>query len=275
MTLQQLRKMDFPETQTLVYVNGCTDGTQAMLGREYPKICMVLSEKNDGASKARNALVRLCRTDYVVGLDSDSWPMEDDIGKVIPDAFERWPEAAILAGCIFDANYPSGPVDMGQVEFEVRNFVACGFAIHRTRFLEAGGFQSCFLYGNEESELSLRIHARGWKTVYIPTFRVYHAKSPTSRPKLFNQREGFCNALSSVILNEPIGLCGLHLLGLTIKALIFYSRKRQFAAPLLAWWDFLRRLPRLLRDRRPVSHAIWMGWRRTRACPPQDISYKG
>lgn len=268
-TLHKLRSMDFPESQIHVYVNGCSDGTLDMLHQDFSEVKVHRSSQNDGLSWARNVMIQDCSTEFVIGFDSDSWPLDADFARRVIEAFERWPQAAFLTGCVHDEHYPSGPPGSVENEFAVKRFAGGAWATRRERFLKLGGFRPYFMYGHEELEIALRAHARGWLTVYVPSFRVYHANAPSSRDLYANHRNGLCNAFSLSFLNEPAGVCAVHLAVLTGKGWMFCFRQGHANALWGAWKDFLKRLPRLLRDRRPVRYAQWRAWWRTPNCPPE------
>ena len=254
--------------RVLVFCDACTDGSEQMVRKDFPWVRLISSSEKLGQSVARSCAFAACETEYILSIDDDSWPMDADYAKIILEAFDRWSHAAFLASSVHDAGHPSGAAPPGEAPYRVRNFVGCGFAVRSKVFSELGGFRTFFQYGGEELEIALRAHARGWEIMFLPTLRVFHDRTPVNRDEYEMIRSGFGNNLSSCLLNEPAWICGLHLARLSFKGFAHALKRGHWKAPLVAWKEFLGRVPRLLKARRPLSSSAVLSWHRLRSCPP-------
>lgn len=257
-----------PEVRVLAFCDACTDGTEAMLRDEFPWVRTISSSEQLGHSVARSCAFAACDTEFILSIDDDSWPMDGDYAPKLLDAFARWPRAAFLATSVYDREHPGGAAPANEAPYQVRNFVGCGFAVRSKVFSELGGFRSFFQYGGEELEIALRAHARGWEIIFLPALRIYHDRTPVNRDEYEMIRSGFGNNLSSCVLNEPAWICGLHLLRLSFKGFAHAARRGHWTAPLVAWREFLARIPRLMKQRAPLPSSAVLSWHRLRSCPP-------
>ena len=257
-----------PGVQVLVFCHACTDGTEPMVREEFPGVRLISSSEKLGHSVARSCAFASCETEFILSIDDDSWPMDASYARIIVEAFVRWPHAAFLASSIYDARHPEGAAPAGEDPYRVRNFVGCGFAVRTKVFSELGGFRSFFQYGGEELEIALRAHALGWEIMFLPSWRIFHDRTPVNRDEYEMIRSGFGNNLSSCFLNEPAWICGPHLARLSFKGFAHAARRGHWKAPLAAWKEFLARIPRLLDQRKPLPTAAVLSWHRLKSCPP-------
>jgi GT2 family glycosyltransferase len=267
-TLSRLLAMPAVEVRILVFADACSDGTEEMVRSRFPSVRLIASSEKMGHSMARSCAFTACDTEFILSLDDDSWPMDEDYAGRILEAFGNHPRAAFIATNVYDREYPGGAAQSDTTAYAVRNFVGCGFAVRAAIFHELGGFRSCFQYGGEELEIALRAHARGWEIIFVPGLRVYHDKTPQNRDEHAMIRSGVCNNLSACFLNEPAWICLPHMVRLGLKATVHAARRGHFSAAFLAWRDFFGRLPRLARERRPLPPAAIFSWHRLRSCPP-------
>jgi len=252
----------------LVFADACSDGTEELVCGEYPWVRLVASSDKLGHSVARSCAFNAADTEFILSLDDDSWPMDPDYARTVVEAFAENPSAAFLAAQVHDRAHPGEEGAGKSGPGRVRNFIGCGFAVRTRVFLELGGFRTCFQYGGEELEIALRAHARGWEILFLPSLRVYHDKVPQNRDEYEMIRSGFGNNLSSCLLNEPAWICGLHLAHLSFNGFLHAARRGYLGAPLVAWREFLGRVPRLLRQREPLPSSAVLSWLRLKSCPP-------
>lgn len=239
-----------------------------MVRTDFPWVRLISSSEQLGQSVARSCAFAACETEFILSIDDDSWPMDADYADTIRKAFAGEPRAAFLAASVYDKTHPEGAAPAGSEPYRVRNFVGCGFAVRTRVFLELGGFRTFFQYGGEELEIALRAHARGWEIHFLPSLRVYHDRTPVNRDEFEMIRSGFGNNLSACLLNEPAWICGLHLVRLTFKGFAHALKRGHWKAPLVAWREFLARVPRLLKARQALPSSAVLSWHKLRSCPP-------
>jgi GT2 family glycosyltransferase len=185
--LRHLEGLDASDVEIVVVDNGSTDGSAEWLSR-MRSIKFVGLPNNSGPAKARNIGVLQSSGKYVVFLDSDALISRSGLARLV-ERMEGDPTIGI-AGCrILDPvsrkldqwiyQYP--PLTHEHREFDTYSFSAAGAIVRREALLEAGLFwEDLFIY-TEEVDLSIRVLRAGYRVVYHPRVRVYHAASDRGR----------------------------------------------------------------------------------------------
>ena len=95
----------------------------------------------------------------------------DSVGQL----FDRDPSAGMLAAGAIVHDGEVSPDRSGSAAWTA-DFVGCGCAYRRAAFLETDGYVALPLpYGVEEADLTLQLHARGWRILRSDLLRVRHA----------------------------------------------------------------------------------------------------
>jgi GT2 family glycosyltransferase len=186
-TIRYLEGLGTIRTEIVVVDNGSTDGSAEWLSRE-KSIRFIGLAKNYGPAKARNIGVLNCTGRYVLFLDSDAMISRSALTRLI-DRMESDPTIGI-AGCrILDPasheldqwiyQYPAATHE--HREFDTYSFSAAGAIVRRQALRVAGLFwEDLFIY-HEEVDLSIRVLRAGYRVIYYPRARVYHARSDRGR----------------------------------------------------------------------------------------------
>ena len=164
------------EFQIIVVDNNSTDGSREFLvdlQKKYPKIVLVLNDRNLGVGGGRNTGFAVAQREYIVALDDDTAIATKDLRRV-PDLFEKHINAGILAFHVIHpiSGEPQNP--HGDTPCEVANHHGAGFAFRRFLYRTLGGIDEECDYGAEELDFAIRVHAQGWRTLYIPELTIYH-----------------------------------------------------------------------------------------------------
>src|SRR3989338_5143691 len=104
-TITELRKSSYASIEVIVVDNGSEDGTPAVIKERFPDVVFVRLEKNTGIA-GYNIGMKKARGDYVVLLDSDSFPERNAIERMLK---------------IFESDNK-----IGAVAFDVHNTVVSG-----------------------------------------------------------------------------------------------------------------------------------------------------
>lgn len=180
-TLERLRGERHAPLEVIVVDNNSTDGTAAMMAADFPFFRYLPQNENLGIA-GYNIGFKAATGDYIVALDSDSYPARDAITRMV-GIFERHPEAGIVA---FDVHADvrgeeEGPVPGAEIT-EVYGYHGAGAGIRRAVFEKAGyWWEPLFLYFNEMDH-ALRVMQAGFAIVHSPAVRAYHKSSPVARP---------------------------------------------------------------------------------------------
>src|SRR4029078_6005897 len=141
--------------------------------------------------------------------------------------------------------------------------------VRRDVFLQVGGYREVFQYMGEEKELALRLIDAGSSIVSLPGARIAHVSDPASRDARRYLRLVSRNDCLNSIYNDPF----LRMLWMVPARFALYFRMRRgwkIHDPGGSWWvarEVAAPLPRVWKERRPVSRATLVKWRALRRHP--------
>lgn len=230
-----IRNTDPDIAEIVVADNGSTDGSVALLRRDFPEVKIMELPENYGFAEGYNRAVGRIETEYTVLLNSDVAPAEGWLGPLL-SFMENHPEAGAVqpkirsyreprkfehagaAGGLIDRHgfpYCYGRVfdkvetDDGQYDGAPRRiFWASGAALMtRTElYRETGGLDSGFFAHMEEIDLCWRMQLSGKEIYCQPDSVVYHlggGSLPYSNPR--KTYLNFRNNLLMMAKNLPAG----------------------------------------------------------------------
>ncbi|HVT68311.1 MAG TPA: glycosyltransferase, partial [Trebonia sp.] len=184
-----------PEEPAVIVVdNGSTDGTAALVRREFPQVSVIRNRRNRRAA-ARNQGVRRAATRYVAFSDDDSWWDPGALAAAC-DLLGSHPRVGVVAARtlvgeeaaedplnVVLAASPVGPVGPAGLPGPViLGFLGCAIVARREAFLAVGGYSPLLGIGGEEQLLALDLAAAGWAAVYADTVTARHFPSPSRNP---------------------------------------------------------------------------------------------
>jgi GT2 family glycosyltransferase len=162
----------------IVVDNASSDGTAAMVRREYPGIRVIETGANLGAP-GWNAGFRVADSDYVVILDDDAYLPTGALEQAVQAAREH--DAGLVSFTIvsaydetyrFNDRYPTG----------LLSYWGCAALVSRAALHELGGYDpNIFIWGNE-LEFTMRLLDRGYVHVHLPDVHAVHMKEPVQNP---------------------------------------------------------------------------------------------
>ena len=173
-TLTKVYEQDYKNIEVIVVDNASSDGSSAMVKKEFSEVQLIQLEKNIGIG-GWNEGFKVAKGEYVLVLDDDSYPITNTIRlgikKLMNDKKVGIIACNIVVGSQFDLISVS---DSDELEKPVNSFVGCGAIIRSNVLSLVGGFESeLFLYFHEV-EYALRIIDAGWEIVACPKSIVVH-----------------------------------------------------------------------------------------------------
>ena len=158
-TLEALKRQNYPNFETIVVANGCTDAT-VEVARDRCKRLIVLSQKNLGV--ARNLGARMAKGDLLVFLDADTL-LEPMTLRIIAQKFQPGDAAGTIKGEP-DRSSPGYCFLYALKNFTHRTALHCGSSglilCWKKDFEKIGGFDEG-LEVRENSELIWRLKKLG------------------------------------------------------------------------------------------------------------------
>ena len=188
--------------ETLLVDNASRDESLAYVRREFPWVRVLPQERNLGFSRAGNLAADAARGTWLVLLNTDLRLEPAWLAELVAVAETDASIAAVssklrlydqphrlngVGGCMNRLGYTwdrgMGEEDRGQYDRSRDVLFACAGAalFHRSRFREAGGFDSRFFMYHEDVDLCWRLWLRGFRVVTAPKAVAYHHLSASTR----------------------------------------------------------------------------------------------
>lgn len=259
--LPSICKSNYENLQIIVADNASTDDSVSFLKQNYPKVQIIINDKNYGFADGYNHALTKVTADYFVLLNSDVEVPENWIKQVI-DLMQsddkiavaqpkiKWQqnktmfEYAGAAGGFIDSfgfTFCRGRIfdqteeDKGQYNKSIPVFWASGaaFFIKSSAWTEVGGLDGDLFAHMEEIDLCWRLKNKGYKVVCCTEAEVYHVGGGTldaSSP--FKSYLNFRNNLIIMQKNLPFGEALLKVfarLWIDLAAWFQFALKGQFS----------------------------------------------
>ena len=279
--LESLRQQTYAPVEVIVADNGSTDGSLALIARDFPEVRVLALGENRGFTGACNAGMQAARGEFVILLNNDTEADAHWLEEVV-SAFQRHPDAGIVASkmLLFDrrdtfhtagdfyrlngipGNRGVWQKDDGRYAHEEYIFSANGgsAAYRRTMLDQVGLLDEDFFYSCEDLDLAWRAQLAGWRCVYAPGAIVYHKLSATGGGAIASFYDGR-NFVYLLVKDYPGDLWRANWrpivraqLVITVEALRAW-RGEAARARLRGQLAGLLRIPKMLRKRQPVQRS--------------------
>ena len=200
-TLESVQAQDYLDVEVIVIDNGSTDGSVALVEREFPSVRLKKNEKNLGVSIAKNIGVLLSTGVYVHFLDSDIEMSHPQVISTMASILHEHPEVGALGGEAYKT--PNGVItkrkeitrncetstfimETGDYRLYECGYVAtCNCMMRKKDIVRCRGFDTKILYAGEDKEIGYKLRRMGFKSVVDSRCLVYHYMSDRSRVSLF------------------------------------------------------------------------------------------
>jgi GT2 family glycosyltransferase len=245
------------------------------------KIRFIAQPHARGPIVARNTIVRLATTPYVLSLDDDAYLLSASAVRRGIDILERYPDVAAVACAQAEMDGSPWPAAMQPSPADYSCYVAAyiGFAhlVRRSTFLALGGYRDLFHFYGEEKDFCVRVLDAGQHVVYLPDALVVHAPDPAGRSQSRYLRYVVRNDCLSALYNEPLPLA---LVSVPLRLRRYMTMRRSSGASDpggLRWivGELAAALPAVWRDRRPVRWRTVRRWRQLRRAPAFAAAAEG
>jgi GT2 family glycosyltransferase len=234
-SLASVARVEYEPLVTVVVDNGSTDGTAAAIRERFPRVELVVHERNLGFPGGVNSGIARARelgAEHFVLLNNDT-EVEPGFVEPLVEAAARGPVAAVcskvyfmeprdaiwFAGASYDPRrgYQGRPWHYGERDpdgaagpVETERICGASVLIAGAALDELGAFDERFFFYTEDVDWSLRARERGWRLLVEPRSRVWHRVSAVSGgegspvPIYYNLR----NSLAVVERHAPLGPVG-------------------------------------------------------------------
>ncbi len=263
--IKSLKKINYGNYKIIAVDNGSSDGSVFEIKEKHPEITIIENKKNLGFAGGNNAGIKYAinnGTDYVLLINNDTIVEEDFLDKLVK-AGESDKKIGILGSkiCYYDepeiiwsaggnvnwlknkgVHIGLNEIDEGQYDKikEVDYLTGCCLLIKREVIEKIGALSEDYFLYYEDTDFSLRARNAGYKCVYVPSAKIYHKVSRSTKPGSFSYvyyhtRNGLAMAKrTGSFLNKIIlyPYC-LFLFFKQIIKIIFMPKKRNWACAVL------------------------------------------
>lgn len=264
-----LEQLDPGPDEVLIFADGCRDGSAVEVRRRFPAF-HVFEGEGRGSIPARDFLIRRAIGDIILSFDDDSYPLRSDHIGVVRELFAMNPEIGIL---FFPQRTDEYPETLAKTEFgEAKlgaGFYNSAAAFRKNVYLEAGGFVTFFSHMGEEPDFAMCCIAQGKEVVFFPKLVVRHHFSAIGRNEIRNHHLHARNEMWSTWLRCPLALLPVMTAWRWTTHIRYAGRRgpKWLVREPLWWWDCLKGVPRVARNRQPVSIESYLRWIRLRRRP--------
>ena len=265
-TAERITRLSPEPLEVLVCLDGCTDGTEEMLRRDYPQFIIISHDKAQGSVRSRDLLIRRAKGDIVISLDDDSYPLEESFLGRLPALFAAHPEAAVITfpeqrdGGVYSSSSKT-PETKGHY---VSAYPNCAAAMLRTFYLQQPGFPPFFSHMYEEPDYALQCYAAGSSVWFEPALVVRHHLSPSQRHECRRHHLNARNELWSVWMRCPwpwLPFVSLFRIWRQFRHALTQGVSWAAREPVW-WWEAIKGWSSCLAARRPVPWNTYYAWMR-------------
>ena len=233
--------------------NASSDDTRDVVRRN-SGITLVELNENTGAA-GRNVGAKHAATPYVAFCDDDGWYELRGLRCAV-EIFERFPQIGLVnARIVVGPDDDPVPISIEMASSpltdaspmpgtKLLSFMGGAAIVRRSAYLAVGGYDPRFFIGGEEETLGWPMAAAGWSMRYVPEVVMHHHPSLANYTRI--RHYGIRNTLWNAWLHRPV------------RSALRYSAFIVLSAPKNRdlWRGLamcLRGMPRVLRERKPVS----------------------
>ncbi len=178
--LAALRRQSAREAFEIVVVdNGSQDATSGLLVEAASEGVRSVFVREASRAKARNAGIAVARGRLIVFCDDDTIAPEEFVAAHLRAHHET--ADAVVSGPIVNVADADQLVAPAARHFSRAFFCTCNVSVAKAELKAVGGFDERYdLYGWEDTDLGIRLRARGLRRNFSWEAYIYHIKPPES-----------------------------------------------------------------------------------------------
>ena len=174
----------YQNIEIILVDNNSDDGSKEFFKDSKKIDKFLVLDKNYGCPGGRNRGVKLCKGEYVFYVDNDGLLHESAVDNAVSFLINN-PKTAILTGEVFDfidIQEVNTKIELPDPLFQNTVLFQGGVSIHRKHIYDLVGlYPDDYMYGGEESYLSLRVLDQGLQIQKSNQVILFHKKSLFAR----------------------------------------------------------------------------------------------
>ncbi len=269
-TCDHVARLAPPPDELWICADGCRDDTVAWVREKLPNARLIVHDTAHHSIRSRDEMMRATTADVVVGLDDDSYPLNEDFVARVRQYFSAEPRCAVLS---FPQRTDEFPATLAQADFgpslRAASYVNAASAIRRAAYLELGGTVAAFEHMGDEPDFGVRCLAANWEIRHATDLVIRHHWSATMRSEWRNHFRHARNEAWSVLLRCPAPWWPFVLLRRAAGQFRFAARRGPgwIVREPRWWWAALAGAPAIWRARAPVNWSTYRRWRQLLRSP--------
>ncbi len=203
-TLTRLQHLEPSANEIIVCADGCSDGTIDMVRSNFPDVKLHVNAIGIGSVASRDAMLQTAAGDWVLVLDDDSYPMDDDFFLRVLPIIAQHSEAAVITFIeLRDEDVQPRENPSENLGFYVSSYPNCAALMRRDLYFKSAGFAAHFIHMYEEPDYALQCYGAGYAVWFEPSLAVRHHLSAVSRQPVKRHHQNARNELWSVWMRCP------------------------------------------------------------------------
>jgi glycosyltransferase involved in cell wall biosynthesis len=247
--------LDRKDVVCLICDDGSTDGTASFLQLKYPEIELIQNSKSQGLIYCRNRLLSMVKTEFAISIDDDAHFLTETSLEAIQKHFEENANCGLLALRIFWGL--EEPISKSSTEKpkRVQGFVGCAHVWRMKAWHDIPEYPAWFIFYGEENFASYQLFKKNWEIHYLPEVLVHHRVDVKSRKNnadyVVRSRRALRAGWYLFFLFYPLKSIPRKMgysLWMQFKLKVFKGDFKALQAILLAVWDLIGNMPRILKN---------------------------
>ncbi|MBU2904296.1 glycosyltransferase family 2 protein [Arenibacter algicola] len=259
--IQSALDQTYPNIEVILIDNGSTDNSVALTKSNFPNINIVELDKNYGCAGGRNMGIKFCKGDYIFFLDNDGVLHRDAVQNAYK-SITLFPNIGIITGKVYDFDQ----VDEIDAQCSIRNDIRYefnefqgGISMHYKQIYDTVGYYpDHFMYGAEETYLSLKLLETKYKIIKDESVILWHKRSDVARDRTKEIISGYYNKLYVALTLFP-AKNALSFMGYFLFKYPIYAKTEGILKVYIK--SLLQKLPqtiaKAIKNRKPINKAAF------------------
>ena len=251
----------YPNIEVILIDNGSTDNSVALTKNNFPNINIVELDKNYGCAGGRNLGIKFCNGDYIFFLDNDGVLHRDAVQNAFK-SITSFPNIGIITGKVYDFDQVDEIDAQCSIKNDIRyefNEFQGGISMHYKQIYDkVGYYPDHFMYGAEETYLSLKLLETKYKIIKDESVVLWHKRSDVARDRTKEIISGYYNKLYVALTLFP-AKNALSFMGYFLFKYPFYAKTEGILKVYIK--SLFQKLPqtiaKALKNRKPINKAAF------------------
>lgn len=205
--IRSAKAQTYSNFEIVVIDNGSTDTSIEKIDTYFPEVKLVKLDRNYGCPGGRNRGIEFCSGDYIFFCDNDGVLHRDAVKNAMHCVLND-DNIAIVTGLVRDfenENEIDTDYQLQKPTYSKTHVFQGGITLHKkTIYTDIDKYPDDYMYGGEESYLSLRVIDAGLSVIQCKQVILWHKKSNLARNIEKESLQSWGNKLANTFQLYPI-----------------------------------------------------------------------